>query len=206
MPPSAIFLSFKNVSCHRLVITTGIALSSVKFAKLRTKGQPPNSIWFATIYPGEGKRKLAASVVIRRVHAKGPYAVSMYWFLTDEGPPPGFIPFEKFISTLTEVFGEREVDVRAEFTYDRSEVVSLFKPFDLGEQTQILDEIIGFTGIKRDTNGKILYTLEVNISDKFFTQKLMFRQTVRLDENMPIALVETASKISALATKPKEIA
>ena len=130
----------------------------------------------------------------------------MFWFLTESDAPPGFLPREPVEGYLAEVFGEREVDVRASFSFDKNQIVSLFKPIDLGEQSQILDEIVGFTGVKRDHEGKILYTMEIAITDTSMEQKLSFRQTVKLEDNMPIGLLETASKLSSLAIKPKEAA
>jgi ABC-type lipopolysaccharide export system ATPase subunit len=105
---------------------------------------------------------------------------------------------------LAKAFGEREVEATVEFRFDKGQIISFFQPINVGEHSQILDEIIGFTGIKKDHDGKILYTMEIAITDTSLEQKLSFRQTVRLEDNMPVALLETASKLSALAIKPKE--
>ncbi len=162
-------------------------------------------LWFASTYPGEGKLKAATSVNLSRTSEKNVYGLTMYWFLAGDDPPPDFLAFTSVEPILANAFGEREVEVRASFVFDKNQIVTFFQPINVGEQSQILDEIIGFTGVKRDREGKILYTMEIAITDTSIEQKLSFRQTVRMEDNMPIALLETASKLSALAIKPKEV-
>jgi hypothetical protein len=207
MPPSDIFQVFKKSRCRRLRVSTDLNVPRATFAKLKEKQKSrPKVLWFVTMYPGEGKLKVALSILLARTDKKGNYDLTMYWFPTDGEPPPGYFEYAAFERTLGGVFGEREVSVQAEFVFDKSQIVSIFKPIDLGEHSQILDEIVGFKGIKRDREGKTLYTMDIDISDKSIEQKLSFRQTVKLEGAMPIGLLETASKLSALAIKPKEAA
>ncbi len=208
MPPSTIFQLFKKNQCRQLQITTTLDISPATFSRLKgkEKGRAKEDLWFARTYPGEGKLKVAHSFYLRRAGKKNIFETTMFWFLTENDPPPGFLDAAAVESDLAKVFGEREVDVVAQFSFDKNLIVSLFHPIDIGEQSQILDEIIGFTGVKRDREGKILYTMQIGITDKSIEQKLSFRQTVKLEENTPIALLETAGKLSALAIKPKEAA
>lgn len=205
MPPSDIFQLFSKTRCQRLWVATNLKATSTTFSKLKTKeASPSNQLWFVTTYPGEGKQRVALSAYLKKLNKKTEYSINMYWFPTNQDPPPGYLPYAAFERALAASFGEREVDVQTEFTFDRSQIVSFFKPIDIGEQSQILDEIVGFKGVKRDREGKTLYTMEVSITDKSIEQKLSFRQTVTLEGSMPTALLETASKLSALAIKPKE--
>ncbi|SRR6266851_6301289 len=205
MPPSALFHILKKTGCRRLVVTTELNINRATFAKLPRKGKRGSKdIWFATTYPGEGKLSVAVSAILRKKDSKGNWRLFIYWFLTDSDPPSEFLPFPAFERALATPFGEREVDARAEFSFDKGQVVSVFRPIEIGEQSQILDEIIGFTGVRHDPDGKILYTMEIALSDKSIELKLSFRQTVKLGDNTPIGLLETASKLSALAIRPKE--
>src|SRR5579859_502067 len=207
MPPSVNSQLFKKTGCRKIQISATLNVPQTAFAKLRgrKKGRPKD-LWFATTYPGEGKRKVAVSVYLSRAEITDKCHVTMFWFVTEQEPPADFLAFTDFETHVAPLFGEREVSVEAEFSFDKNQIVSLFKPIEIGEQSQILDEIVGFTGVKRDPQGNVLYTMKVAINDKSIEQKLSFRQTVRLEEGMAIALLETAGKLSALAIKPKEAA
>jgi hypothetical protein len=205
MPPSPLFELFKQTNCKRLTISTMLNIAPAAMKRIKTNVVSPN-IWIAKVYPGEGKRKVilfGLLVSSEQVTAKkNQYGLNLFCMMSDQEPRvAAFVLFE---SPLREAFGEREVNVTAEFSFDRKQVVSLFSPIDVGNQSQILDEIVGFTGVKRDPEGKNLYTMEIGVTDASIETKLSFKQTVSLDENMPLALLETASKISALAVKAKE--
>jgi hypothetical protein len=207
MPPSVIFQLFKKTRCRKLQISFTLNVPRAALAKLEgRKKVRPTDLWFATTYPGEGKRKVAVSVNLAREIKTEKSQVSMIWFVTGQDPPPDFRAFADFESALAPLVGEREVSVDAEFSFDKNQIVSLFRPIEIGEQSQILDEIVGFTGVKRDPQGNLLYTMKVAINDTSIEQKLSFRQSIRLEDGTPIALLETASKLSALAIKPKEAA
>jgi hypothetical protein len=206
MPPSAIFQLLSKSRCSQVRVRATLKINPSTLAKLRgRKKTQVGDLWFATTYPGEGKLVAAVSAHLMQTREKNVYELTMVWFLTEGNPPPEFVDFTPVEPFLAGVFGEREVEVRAAFAFDNNQIVSFFQPINVGEQSQILDEIIGFTGIKRDREGKILYTMEIAITDTSIEQKLSFRQTVRIEDNMPIALLETASKLSALAIKPKEV-
>jgi len=207
MPPSVIFQLFKRARCRKLQISVTLNVPRTVFAKLkRKKNGRSEDFWFATTYPGEGKRKVAVSVYLGPEKKTDKCDLTMFWFVTEQDPPPEFRAFADFETHIGPLFGEREVSVAAEFSFNKNQIVSLFKPIEMGEQSQILDEIVGFTGVKRDLQGNILYEMKVAINDTSIEQKLSFRQTVRLEEGTPSALLETASKLSALAIKPKEAA
>src|SRR5260221_2152487 len=151
MPPADIFQIFKKTRCRRLHVSTVLNVPRATYARLKGKEKPRSKdLWFVTTYPGEGKRRVALSIFLARVDKKGKCSLNMYWFPTDQDPPPGFLAYAAFERTLGENFGEREVDVQAEFSFDKNEIVSLFKPIYIAEQSQSLDEIIGFKGVKRD--------------------------------------------------------
>jgi hypothetical protein len=203
MPPSPLFELFKEVSCKRLIISTTLNIPPATMKKVKAKVR---DLWVGKVYPGEGRLKVVLGCLL--FPDEGPsakkhqYGLNMFCILTEsENLATEYAMFE---GPLRETFGEREVNVMAEFSFDKNQIISLFRGFDVGEQSQILDEIVGFTGVKRDSEGKNLYTMEIAINDTFIEIKLSFRQTVRLEENMPLALLETASKISALAVRPKE--
>jgi hypothetical protein len=205
MPPSSLFTLFDKTNCSLLEASTTLRVSRPIIAKLRkSSGQKTEELWFGKAFEGEGKLKIGFSILMRVREKKGEYGISFRWFITNQNPPEHFGPAETFMDVLADRFGEREVDIFAEFQYDKGHTASLFKPFDLGEQSQILDEIVGFSGVKRDPMGKILYRMDIAVTNKVIQHKLSFRQTVRLLDDMIIPLVETASKISALAIKAKE--
>jgi hypothetical protein len=186
-------------------ISTTLKVSPAARSKLkRTFGGKTEQWWFAKAYEGEGSLKVGHSIGLRPIGKAGRHEILMRWFITNEDPPQDSIAVETFIGGMQSIFGEREVDVVADFTFDKSRTSSVFKPFDMGKHSQILDEIVGFTGIKKDPEGKTLYKLEIGVTEKTIEHKLSFRQTVSLSEDMSIPVVETASKISALAMKAKE--
>src|SRR5262249_32779363 len=203
--PSAIFKALKSASCQRIVLHTDLKLSTAAFSKIRgSKRKSDDYLWFATAYPGSEKEKLAVSVVLHKAKGRAGYHLAVQWFPVHEGPPKGAVPFETFEERMKDIFQEQEADVRAEFRFDSNHYTSLFKRIDIADLSPILDQIIGFTGIKRDPAGKVVYTLEAAFSDKSISHIISFRQTVKLDDNTPLALIETANKIVSLAIKPKE--
>jgi len=202
MPPSAIFQSFKKANCVQLFVGVRLPISRSILPKLRGDRRK-RPLWFAAAYPGEGKLKIGVAANLKSA-GKGSYDLSVRWFATHHDPPPEYGTFTSLVNSLEKTFREREVDVVAQVAFNKEEVISLFTPINIGSQSPILDEIVGFTGIKRDPEGKILYRLEITLSDKLIEQTINFKQTVKLEADMPIPLLATASKISALAVKPKE--
>jgi hypothetical protein len=208
MPPSLLFLTLKKTACKSLWASATFVIPRGDIAKLRgqqkSKKQSKRLVFVKT-YPGEGKVRVAALTFLDKKDHKGTYKVTLAWFVADSEPPPEVLSLDQQAENiLVKHFQEREVDVRAEYSFNKNEMTSVFRPIDLGEQSQILDEIVGFKGVKRDLSGKTLYTLEISFLDKSIELKLNFRQTVRLEDTMPILLLETATKISSLAVKPRE--
>ena len=66
------------------------------------------------------------------------------------------------------------------------------------------DSITGFTGVKKNPEGKLVYRLEVSFEPEGVRHEVSFTQTVKLSEETPMQLFETAGRISALALKSKE--
>ena len=105
---------------------------------------------------------------------------------------------------MGEYFGDREAFVTATLWYSNKEAESLFKPIDLLGQPAIFDSITGFTGVKKNPEGKLVYRLEVSFEPEGVRHEVSFTQTVKLSEDTPMQLFETAGRISALALKSKE--
>jgi len=105
---------------------------------------------------------------------------------------------------MGEYFGDREAFVTATLWYSNKEAESLFKPIDLLGQPAIFDSITGFTGVKKNPEGKLVYRLEVSFEPEGVRHEVSFTQTVKLSEETPMQLFETAGRISALALKSKE--
>jgi hypothetical protein len=157
---------------------------------------------FGSTYPGEGKFRIGASAALSRLKRRN-FSLSVYWFETTTDPPDTFGRTSVLFDCLRDSFGEREVQVNAVFSYDKTVVESVFKPIRLIEPPTIFDELVGFTGIKRDPQGKLLYEIDVSHGARLI-HAVRFTQAVRLSEELPLLLLDTANKISALALKPKE--
>jgi len=204
MPPSSIFTAFDKAHCTRVQLSTTLKIGRATLLRLRDRSRgKPAQLWFAKVYAGTRELKIGHSggLIAGR---KGEYVLEMRWFTTTEDPPPELRNADILISVLQQTVGEREVDVLANFVFSTAHLVSVFKPVDLGPQSQLFDEIVGFTGVKKDPEGKFLYSMQISVTDKALEHKLSFRQTIKLSDDMVIPLVETASKISALAIKRKE--
>lgn len=208
MPSAHIYQAFKRANCESLSVYADLRLRTVTLSKIRNclGGKRRTSPFrVAAIYPGERKEKVGAQVELRR--RKGSvYGLFMLWFITTSEAPPGLGRLADLINCLAESFDDRDVVVGAVFSYDREKVVSLFKPIQLAEQSVIFDEITGFRGVKRNPEGKLLYEMEVAIQEKRLAHTISFTQTVRLTEDLPLPLLGTASRISALALRSREVA
>jgi hypothetical protein len=153
-------------------------------------------------YPSESKNKLGLSAVLSRIKGST-FELSAKWFEAQTEPPAHFGRFSDLVNCLTGSFGEREVSVQAIFSYDPDKADSLFRPISVTDQASLFDEIVGFQGVKRDATGKTLYEMEVSLGTKRLVHTVRFAQTVRLSEDLVLPLIETASKISTLALRPK---
>jgi len=126
------------------------------------------------------------------------------WFVAASDPPPDFGQIRELVEAMGEYFGDREAFVTATLWYSNKEAESLFKPIDLLGQPAIFDSITGFTGVKKNPEGKLVYRLEVSFEPEGVRHEVSFTQTVKLSEETPMQLFETAGRISALALKSKE--
>lgn len=204
MPPSALYVAFTKAFCSRVTVVTPIKIPTALLAKInRLTKKQAGEWWFARKYDGEHSVSLGHAIFLKALD-KTDFELTMRWFLTGEEPPPFMGDPDALTQVIRNTFGEREVNILASFVFDATRYVSVFKPFDVGEPSQIFDEIIGFTGMKRDPQGKLLYRMEIEVTPKTIEHKLSFRQTVKLSDDMVIPVLETGSKISALAVKAKE--
>jgi hypothetical protein len=205
MPASPIYSIFRVNNCDGLTVSLELHLSKAAVSKIRgcLGGKRRKSpYWFGGVYLGEGKERIGASVMVRRLRAST-FRMNMEWFRVVTDPPPEFGKISELVNCLREPFGEKEADVYALFSYDKKRVASFFKPILIPKQDTIVDEIIGFTGVKRNPQGKLLYQLEVS-HGKALKHRVRFTQTIKLSENLPLSLLGTASKISTLALRPRE--
>lgn len=206
MPSSPIYQTFKRTSCSELVVYAELRLGKPVVSRLRQclGGRRRNlPYWFSRLYAGDGKEKIGLSAFLRR-EKQSQFGVGMRWFKAKGQPPEEFGRIADLIDCLGKTFQEKEVIVVANFSYNAEKVSSIFKRIHLPEQSTIFDEIIGFTGIKRNLQGKRIYVFEVSLGKKRIEHTIRFKQTVGLSENLPLLLLETASKISELALRPKE--
>jgi len=211
MPSSQIYDAFRHSNCVRLFAHSHVKLGASLLKRVRDclASRRRNLTYsFAAVYPGEGKERIGLSVALRR--AKGStFIVDMRWFRTSLGPPAEFGHFADLVHCLGQQFGTRKLWAVALFSFDQQRVQSVFRPiqildFPVLEFPGIFDEIIGLTGVKRDPQGKVAYELEVSIREARLFHEARFTQTGTLSEDLALSLLETASRISALALKPKE--
>lgn len=158
---------------------------------------------FAAVYPGRGKEKIGAAAHLDRV-AMDRFELEIRWFRTTATPPPEFGKLNDLFSCLGKSFGEKLAWVGADFSYKRKSVESLFKPIPVEQSSQLFTEITGLTGVKRNPEGKILYELEVELDKTQLEHRVRFGSVVSLSEQLPLALLEKASDISALAFRVRD--
>jgi hypothetical protein len=206
MVASPVYNAFKRTSCVELRINAEMPLARSTIAKARAclGGKRRNLPYsFGLTNPGEGKNRIGASAALFRLRPNR-FGLSVWWFETTSEPPSAFGRLSDLLECLEEPFGEREVQVYAVFSYDKDAVESMFKPIHVAEQPTIFDELVGFTGIKRDPHGKLLYQVEVSLGTKRLIHAVRFAQVLKLSLDMPLPLLETANRISSLALKMKQ--
>lgn len=206
MRTSPIYLAFKRHSCKHLNVFVELSLGESLIARLRgclggTRRNLPYR--FGAAYAGEGGERIGASALLSRAK-KRRFSLSITWFEVRSGPPANFGKLRDLLECVAPSLGEREPLVVASLSYDKDRVESLFRPIQLEGQPTLFDEIAGFKGIKKNAEGKLLYELEVSFTQRSVGHEVTFTQKVRLTEEMPLPLLETAAKISALALRPKE--
>jgi hypothetical protein len=204
MPPSAVYSAFKGKHCVELSFSTEVPLtkSTITRARACLSGKRRNlPYFFGAVYAGEGKGRIGTSAKLSRLSGNK-FSLAVSWFEVSTDPPPTFGKMADLFDCLKEPFREREVRVWAVFSYDKAEVESVFSPIQISSQPTIFDAVVGFTGIKKDPHGKLLYQMEVSHGDKL-VHTVNFAQVVRLSEEIPVALLDTAHKISSLALKSR---
>ena len=156
---------------------------------------------FGTTYHGTGKAKLGALGLISAA-SRSEYAVTLAWFRTTTGPPPTFGSFDDFLKGLSRMSISLDAGIVAQFAYKKSAVKSVLEPITLSDQTSIFDEITGFTGLKKDAQGKMFYQMQVTFHGDTIKHQVSFAQKVVFSEDTAAVLLDYASRISALALKP----
>ena len=204
MPPTTVYSAFKEKQCVELGFSAEVTLTKSTVTKVRgcLSGKRRNlPYFFGTVYAGNGKGRIGASARLSRLSGNK-FSLTLYWFEVPNEPPPTFGKMPDLFDCLKEPFKEREVRVWAVFSYDKAKVESVFSPIQISNQPTIFDAVVGFTGIKRDPQGKSLYEMEVSHGEKL-VHTVRFAQAVRLSEELPMALLDTAHKISSLALKSR---
>lgn len=206
MSPSPIPDAFSRTNCDLLQLWASVTLKPSVAGRVRgcMPGKRPRRYVFAKTYPGDSKlSSLGARAVVERMKGNL-WAMEVLW-----APPGGELPFphgsfDDFLKHVSPAFGQRQAEVRAWFSYDMRKTTSLFRRVSLPDGAGVIDELVGFAGVKKDAEGKILYKIEIEIGEKNLLHRVSFSQPVRFSEDLPIPLLERASKISLLGLIPKE--
>lgn len=199
--------TFIDTHCDELAVWSDIfPLTKLHCSRVRgcMKGKRTRFPFsFAAVYPGDGKRKVGLSVHLERAK-KDHYQISMRWFITDAEPPEMFGKVSDLFPCLAPGFGQRRVNISATFTYPTGKVGSVFRPIQLATTSTLFDEIVGFSGIKRDSEGKFLYGLTVSLGETKLSHVVRFMQRIELTEDLPVLLLPRAQDISTLALERRE--
>jgi hypothetical protein len=206
MPASPIYEAFKRAHCKELQLRLELSLGKPLLSKMKISLSGKRSrvpSLFSSAYPGEGGKMLSVLANLSELKASRFFLV-IHWSEMTANPFPQFGQFKELVGVVREYLGDREVFVTATLWHSNEEAESLFKPIDLLGQPAIFDSITGFTGVKKNPEGKLVYQLEVSFEPQGVRHVVSFTQTVKLSEDTPILLCETASRISALTLRPKE--
>lgn len=183
-----------------------IPLRQPSIAKLRDlmTGKRRNlPFTFAGFYGVERKDGIGVVAWVKRSKSNS-FGTYIRWFRVGGGPPEQYGKFSDYLGTLSNAVGSREANIAAKFSYDLAKVGSLFTPIQMEAQGSIFDEIVGFKGIKRTSDGNRLYSLEVTLGTQRLEHDVGFSQTIQLSEELPLGLLDIAARISNLALKKKE--
>ena len=203
--PTNIVEAFAESNCTELFCTFDkIRLSRSTVAKIRGcfrgKGQHLPFRFAGRV--GDNK-KIGVFAELNRAERDG-FRTFLRWFPAPSEPPAEFAKYFDFLEIVGKSVGETEAFVSAKFSYDREKVSSIFTPIQLGSETTIFDEIVGFAGVKRTPEGKLLYMLEASLDTKRIGHVVRFFQTVRLSEELPLILLDIAVRISSLGLKKRD--
>ena len=206
MAISQIYKEFTQAHCRQMIVGASVFIDRKTLSalgKVAGKKQSRLPYHFASVYKGKGKEKIGASAHLEE-GKKNTYGLFMNWFLAEGNPPSGFGKLDDFFSCLGKTVTEKKILVTVEFSYDTRKNVSFFKPIPVAEQSELFDEITGLTGVKKDTEGKISYMLEVSFGKEQLEHTVSFASAVPISANLPVDLLEKASSISALALRSKD--
>ena len=206
MPSTDLYDLFLRTNCVRLTVLCEVRVTNHVTDKLRTclparlKKMP---FRYAAVYPGSGKNKIGLDVEMNR-ESKRLVFMRLGWFRTTATAPTDHGKYSDLLACFGEPVSDQTAAVSAIFRYDAQQATSLFKRVEFPNQSTIFDEIIGFSGIKRDANGKMLYEMEISIGEKELRHEVTFTHAIRVTDELPYGLIETAAKISSLALKQTE--
>lgn len=158
---------------------------------------------FAGIYGPDRKERIGVFSELERMKGNL-FTLFIRWFRVQAEPPEQFGKFLDFVNCLANAVGDKEAFVTAEFSYDREKAASVFSPIQIGAEASIFDEIVGFTGLKRSAEGKLLYRLEVSLGERRVEHTVNFFQSIRLSEELPLGLLNIAARVSNLGLKKGE--
>jgi len=206
VPPSDLFQQFVAADCYSMTVSAILSLNRPTFTKIRSSlsGKRRNLPFnFVATYPGEGKEKIGLNAELKR-YKKQEIMLTFAWFRTRANPPTEFGKYSDLIECLRGPHVEMPGSVSAIFRYDKQRATSIFERIEFADQMSIFDEVIGFTGVKKDPSGKVLYTLQVSLGEKELGHQVAFSRPIRLSDELPFILLENASTISSLALMIKQ--
>ena len=201
MPANPIYTVFKNHECRLVHLSAKLKIPSRVFKKIKgcVEGKRKNlPFYFAAEYPGPGKERVGATVVLAREPSKETYRFHIDWFITSTPmPKDGLGDLRELFSCLAETFGERKIGVIVSFDYDPKKYSSRFLPIAL-QDTTVFDEIVEITGVKRNVKGELLYELDISTREQRLMHAVRISQAIKLSEALPAQLIENAGPISVL--------
>jgi hypothetical protein len=158
---------------------------------------------FARTYGGDRREKIGVFSELER-SKKDVLTLFIRWFRVSAEPPERYGSYSAFVNCVTQTVRNKEAFVTARFSYNLERTASIFSPIQIGPEAGIFDEIVGFSGIKRNAKGKLLYKLEVTLGAKQLEHKVTFFQTIGLSEELPLVLLDIATRVSNLGLKRGE--
>ena len=204
MPGSHLYRKFKAAHCTLLVVHVHVTTTQSLLARMKScAGRKRFPYWFGTSFSGSGKEKLGLSVQVERV-AKNRLALSFKWFPTQTDPPETFGRYSDLADCMREGLRKAaSAGVVAVFAYEGKRFASLFKPIPMEQSVPIFDEIVGVSGVKRDSSGKPLYRMELSFGDKALSHSISFAHTFDWSEECVKQMLDKAVSISGLALVPR---
>jgi hypothetical protein len=203
VPSSDLYQLFLVANCYSMAVASVVNLNRTTMAKIRSclSGRRSNLPFnFVTTYPGEGKEKIGLNAALKR-YEKNAVMLTVSWFRTKANPPAEYGKYSDLLECLRNSDVEMAGSVSAVFRYDKMKVTSIFKRVEFTDEASIFDEVIGFTGVKKGPDGKVLYTLQVSLGERELGHQVAFSRSIKVSEELPFSLLENSSTISSLALK-----